>query len=130
MKKSELTGINLKVRFYQADADYQFSANVSEDSLNMFVGTALNQLTKYLNVAKKCNAKVFRFTSPIGLQVEANGKIYDTGLANEKLTCKLRVQRSSKGYTRFAVRTFEVVKFAVNPIEGITLQDYLNSFAD
>jgi hypothetical protein len=117
----------ISVRFYQAGNEYQFETEVKNDNLNLVVGTALNQLTRFMNVAKKCQAKVFNLKNPVTLQVAIDGKVFDNGTANEKLTVKLKLQRSNKGYKRFAVRTFEIVKFSISPIEAISLQDYLKS---
>lgn len=119
--------MKLQVSFYQENGSYSFTADVSKDSLSTFVGTSLNRMIDYSSIAQKVGAKVFSFNKPINLCIEAEGKRYDTGTCSEKLQAKLKCQRNAKGYKRFCVRVYELIKFSTMEITEMTFQDVLKS---
>ena len=93
----------------------------------MFVGTACNQLFRYVSVAKAVGAKTFAFNKPINLRITARGVKYDTSVCDQLLQNKLKCQRSDKGMQTFAKRVFELVKFSRNK-EAIVFCDRLFDF--
>ena len=118
---------NLKVTFYQANGSYSFSTEVNKDSLSTFVGTSLNRMIDYSNVARKIGARVFSFNKPINLLIEVEGKAYNTGICSETLQAKLKCQRTNAGYTRYAKRVFELIKFATMDITEVTFVEVIKS---
>lgn len=118
----------LSVSFYQNEIEYSFKAEVSNTGLNVFTGTALNRMFDFVSCAKSVNAKTFKFSQPINLRIEVEGKKYDTGVCNEMLQSKLKLQRSDRGMKTFAKRTFELIKFSTSEVIEMSINDVLESF--
>ena len=116
-----------KIEFFQAETSYQFEADV-KNSINVFTGTACNQLFKYISVAKSVGAKTFKFSEPINLRITAKGVKYDTSLCDQALQSKLECQRSDKGMKTFAKRVFELVKFSTQEVQEVSINEVLDSF--
>jgi D-serine deaminase-like pyridoxal phosphate-dependent protein len=115
------------VKFYQNEGSYSFESEVTNESLSTYTGTALNRLFDYVNVAKKIGAKTMTYSKPINLLIEVDGKKFDTGTCKESLQAKLKLQRTNDGYKRFAVRTYELIKFSTMSIAEVGMNDVLES---
>jgi spermidine/putrescine-binding protein len=116
-----------KIEFFQEGTNYSFDAEV-KNSVNNFVGTACNQMFRYVTIAKAVNAKTFDFKEPINLRVTAKGVRYDTSTCDQALQAKLKLQRSDKGMVNFAKRVFELVKWSTTEVQDVTMAELLESF--
>lgn len=123
--------VELTVNFYQIGKDgttrseYRFKTSINTSGVSTFTGTAINRLFAFINTAKEVGAKTFHFGLPIHMAIVVNGKKYDTGNVNEKLTAKLKVQRNAKGYKRFAKRVYALIKFSIEPVKIKTVEDVI-----
>jgi hypothetical protein len=113
-----------KIEFYQSETNYSFESEI-ENSVNLFTGTALNQLFRYVNVAKSVGAKTFSFKEPINLRITAEDVKYDTGVCSQALQAKLKMQRNDKGMLRFGKRVFELVKWSTSEVQVLSINEVL-----
>lgn len=116
------------IKFYQEETSYQFNAELSKSSVNVFCGTALNRFFEFINCAQKMKAKTFKFNQPINLMVEVDGKKYDTATCNEMLTSKLKLQHNNKSKLQFAKNVFNAVKFSASDVTETAINDVFESF--
>lgn len=118
----------MKVTFYQPTMEYSFEAKVTTNSVNVFCGTALNRFFEFVNCAQKVGAKTFKLNQPINLLIEANGKKYDTGKCEEHIRAKLKMNNSDKSKLKFAKNVFNAVKFSIQDVSIVSINEVFESF--
>lgn len=115
----------MKVTIYQDANSYSFElTNIEKDNLSVLVGTALKRFFQFAMVCKSVNVKSFKFSEPIGLIVanEFDVPLFDS-FDNERFKTGLKLQRTKSGLKRFAVRTLEVIEFALSDMEQSSVEE-------
>ena len=119
-----------KIECYQDGFNYSFEhefTTENENSLNIITGTVLNRFWHYVKVCKQCNAKGLQYNKPINIRITNSDRKIDTGIVNEELQSKLKLQRNNKGMRVFCSRVWAIVKFSVSEITEMDLNTFVET---
>jgi hypothetical protein len=93
--------------------------DLSNDTFEVSIGTALNRLFEYQQVLKDINDKgAFKCNAPLILEIETERQLISTEDLPEERQQGLKIGNSAKGKRRFANKVYKLLKFIYSePIE-------------